>query len=148
MASTNRYIHVPYLIKAGDTLSALAQRFLGDGHRYPEIYQINPWLKSPSEIRAGDTIMVPVLLTPNLLQSDALLEALKPHRADYPTNWATAKAIFYEVSTQYQPTWDRDVDIVAYARREGVIRLAQALGILDDVEAQEELDAVNKAFAG
>jgi len=30
-----------YTVKSGDTLSHLAQKFLGNGNRWPEIYQEN-----------------------------------------------------------------------------------------------------------
>ena len=145
--TTDRFVHVPYLVKAGDTLSEIAFRFLGRVDRCMELAKLNE-IQYPGTIQAGATIMIPVLLTPNLMAHPAVVEALKPHREEYPVSAMHARGIFNHVSSSYQPVWDRDVDIVTHARCEGAIALAQALGILDDIEAQEALDANDKAFQG
>jgi hypothetical protein len=142
-----RYAHVPYLIKAGDTLSALALRFLGRADRYTDLAKLND-LEDPGMIMAGETLMIPVAITPELMHSPVVVEALKPHQHPYPPTTEQAKAIYVNVSSTYSPTWDRDVDIIAQARNEGVVALALALGILDDAEAEHDLDAIEKAFAG
>lgn len=49
-----------YTIQPNDTLSDLAERFLGASSRYKEIYELNrDRLKSPNDIRLGQTIRIP-----------------------------------------------------------------------------------------
>jgi len=48
-------------VKAGESLSILALRHLGDSERYPEIYEANKdILSSPEAVRAGMTLKIPV----------------------------------------------------------------------------------------
>lgn len=47
-----------YLVKEGDTLSALAQRCLGDGNRWHEIHHKNPHVKNPHRIYPGDELLL------------------------------------------------------------------------------------------
>ena len=47
-----------YTIQPGDTLSGIAQQFLGDAGRYPEIAQLNN-IPNPDLINAGATIQIP-----------------------------------------------------------------------------------------
>jgi len=46
-------------INPGDSLWALAQRFLGNGSLWRKIFMANPQLKNPSLIRAGEWIQMP-----------------------------------------------------------------------------------------
>jgi nucleoid-associated protein YgaU len=39
---------VAYIVVPGDSLSAIAQRFLGNGNRWPEIYQKNKGVIGPN----------------------------------------------------------------------------------------------------
>jgi nucleoid-associated protein YgaU len=49
-----------YTVKSGDTLSRIAQQFLGSANRYPEIFEANrPMLKDPDEIYPGQTLRIP-----------------------------------------------------------------------------------------
>ena len=48
-----------YTVKSGDTLWYIAKRYLGDGSRYREIYELNKdILKSPSLIYPGQTLRI------------------------------------------------------------------------------------------
>ena len=48
-------------VRDGDTLTALAERELGDGHRWPEIFAANAdQLTDPDELPAGITLRLPV----------------------------------------------------------------------------------------
>lgn len=46
-------------VKDGDTLWALAEEFLGDGERWPDIAAVNPGLSDPDQIEVGWVLRVP-----------------------------------------------------------------------------------------
>lgn len=49
-----------YVVEYGDTLSAIAERFLGSPHRYDEIYEINrDRLPEPDRLRVGSALRIP-----------------------------------------------------------------------------------------
>lgn len=50
-----------YIIEKGDTLWAVAKQFLGDGNRYPEIFEANrEVIKDPDLIYPGQKIRIPM----------------------------------------------------------------------------------------
>lgn len=50
-----------YVIQKGDTLSALAKRFYGDGNLYPKLFEANrEVIKHPDKIFVGQKIRIPV----------------------------------------------------------------------------------------
>ncbi len=49
-----------YTVKAGDTLSRIAQHLLGDGNAYMEIFNANrDQLTDPNRIKAGQVLKIP-----------------------------------------------------------------------------------------
>lgn len=53
-------IHGKYTVKSGDTLSAIAKRFLGSANRYMEIFNVNKdQLSDPDRIKVGQTLTIP-----------------------------------------------------------------------------------------
>jgi LysM repeat protein len=49
-----------YEVAAGDTLSKIAKRFLGDTNRYQEVFNLNTdQLKDPNLIRVGQKLKIP-----------------------------------------------------------------------------------------
>jgi len=48
-----------YTVKAGDSLSLIAQRLFGDPMRWKEIWNINPQIVDPNVISVGQVINVP-----------------------------------------------------------------------------------------
>jgi nucleoid-associated protein YgaU len=49
-----------YVIEKGDTLSAIAKKFLGNGNRYPEIFEANrEVILDPDKIFPGQKIRIP-----------------------------------------------------------------------------------------
>lgn len=49
-----------YTIVSGDTLSAIARKFLGDGNAYPKIFEANrEVIKDPNKIYPGQVIRIP-----------------------------------------------------------------------------------------
>ena len=51
-----------YTVQAGDTLSAIAEEFLGDGERWREVYEVNRDTigKNPNLIKPGQELALPV----------------------------------------------------------------------------------------
>ncbi len=48
-----------YTIQTGDTLWGLAQRFLGDGHLWPQIWENNQYVLDAHWIYPGDSLLIP-----------------------------------------------------------------------------------------
>ena len=49
-----------YTVKAGDTLSAIAQKYLGDANAYMEIFNANrDQLNDPDKIKPGQVLKIP-----------------------------------------------------------------------------------------
>lgn len=49
-----------HTVKSGDTLSKIAQKYLGDANRYPEIFKANqPMLTDPDLIMVGQVLRIP-----------------------------------------------------------------------------------------
>ncbi|VAX40915.1 hypothetical protein MNBD_PLANCTO02-2268 [hydrothermal vent metagenome] len=82
----------PYRVKAGDTLSSLAEKYLGDKNRYQEIYRANKSkLRSADDLRVGMLIRMPFV--PRLVLQkkagsvskirDVFDDAPKPLKKDY-----------------------------------------------------------------
>jgi hypothetical protein len=78
-----------YTVRAGDTLSGLAARFLGSSQRYREIFEANrEVLATPDDLRIGMVLTIPERLSPRAAVPDAamsiseepvrLVEALEP----------------------------------------------------------------------
>ena len=53
------------VVRRGDTLSAIAARYLGDGSRWPEIFDDNPAIADPWDIRPGQTLTLPETTPPD-----------------------------------------------------------------------------------
>lgn len=51
-----------YKVQAGDTLSAIAEKFLEDGSKYMEIYEANKDLigDDPNQIKVGQELKIPL----------------------------------------------------------------------------------------
>jgi hypothetical protein len=47
------------VVKPGDTLADIAQRYLGDARRWREIWERNRFITNPNRIYPGDTLVIP-----------------------------------------------------------------------------------------
>lgn len=52
-----------YIVKSGDTLFELAEKFYGDGWQYYRIVDANPSITNPDLIRVGDILTIPGVST-------------------------------------------------------------------------------------
>lgn len=52
-----------YVIERGDTLWDLAQRFLGDPYRWPQIWELNDYIRDAQWIYPGDPLVLPATET-------------------------------------------------------------------------------------
>ena len=137
-------VYVPYTIQPGDTLSGISLHFLGSGKLYAEIARINSMeMDSRVLLRAGTTIMIPVPLTPALMESAAIQEALSPTlRKDYPVNAEEARKVYTQVRDEITHTGDYDDRLEAHGKRAGIAVFAEALGILSHPQFLEEMDLI------
>jgi hypothetical protein len=72
-----------HVIKSGETLSALASRYLGSSGRYREIYEANrSVLRSPDDVREGLSIVIPDVNT----SGDRTREPRQSANATLPDN--------------------------------------------------------------
>jgi nucleoid-associated protein YgaU len=54
--------YLPYTVKKDETLSKIAQHYLGSHRLWTVIHEHNPDLRTPEELREGMTIRIPVWL--------------------------------------------------------------------------------------
>lgn len=54
------YSYRLYTVRQGDTLESIAARLLGSTSRYWELADLNPQVKFPLDLSAGDVIRIPV----------------------------------------------------------------------------------------
>jgi LysM repeat protein len=67
-----------YIVKAGDTLSGIANRFLGSGARFLEVYEANrDRLPSPDALQVGQELRIP----PKDIDLETLAGAQPPMRS-------------------------------------------------------------------
>jgi len=58
--ATDTSVHGYYTVKSGDTLSAIAKRFLGSANRYMDIFNANKdQLSDPDKIKVGQKLVIP-----------------------------------------------------------------------------------------
>jgi nucleoid-associated protein YgaU len=56
----NRWSGATYTVQSGDTLSAIAQKYLGDANAYPKIFEANrDKLNDPDKIYPGQKLRIP-----------------------------------------------------------------------------------------
>lgn len=78
-----------YIVRTGDTLESLAQRFLGDSQRWREIWRLNSDVENPHFVRPGQRLRILV----DRLPDDAALVAETSNRVEnqmVPLPWADA----------------------------------------------------------
>ena len=54
-----------YVVRAGDTLEGITQRYLGDSQRWQENWRLNPDLRDPHNLRPGQRLRILVRSIPN-----------------------------------------------------------------------------------
>ena len=58
--ATDTSVYGYYTVKSGDTLSAIAKRFLGGANRYMDIFNANKdQLSDPDKIKVGQKLVIP-----------------------------------------------------------------------------------------
>ncbi|WP_055076066.1 LysM peptidoglycan-binding domain-containing protein [Pseudanabaena sp. 'Roaring Creek'] len=74
-----------YIVKAGDTLSAIAKRFLGVNGDWREIARINN-ITNPASLQIGQRLMIPTDPSPPITQSPEVAMVRNTLQAVYPPN--------------------------------------------------------------
>ncbi|TYQ31620.1 LysM peptidoglycan-binding domain-containing protein [Pseudanabaena sp. UWO310] len=74
-----------YIVKAGDTLSAIAKRFLGVNGDWREIARINN-ITNPASLQIGQRLMIPNASSPPITQSPEVAMVRNTLQAVYPPN--------------------------------------------------------------
>jgi nucleoid-associated protein YgaU len=87
LANANRI-----LINQGDTLWMLAARYLGNGIRWHKILAVNPQLKNPNLIRAGEWLALPLGVSETPAGSETLSGKIRVQKGD--TLWGLAQLNF------------------------------------------------------
>lgn len=74
-----------HVVRAGETLWSLAERYLGDGHRWREIQQLNPEIiTAPQQLPVGATITLPGVRTAPAAPAAPAPRALPPQAVSPP----------------------------------------------------------------
>jgi len=72
-----------HIVKKGDTLWDLGQKYLGSPYAWPQIWELNKWVKDPHWIYPGDPLLIPTertVLSENIIAPypDKLVADLQP----------------------------------------------------------------------
>lgn len=74
-----------YIVKAGDTLSAIAKRFLGVNGDWREIARINN-ITNPASLQIGQRLLIPTAESPPIAQSPEVVMVKNTLQGVYPPN--------------------------------------------------------------
>lgn len=80
-----------HVVRPGDTLEGIARKYLGEGGKWPNNWQLNPGVKDPNLIKPGQRLRV--LLPGNLPPSGALVSKISNRVDDQllPLDWREAE---------------------------------------------------------
>ncbi len=80
-----------YVVRPGDTLEGITERFLGTPKLWRENWRLNPWLKDPHTLHAGDRLRV--IVSRQLPPRSAELEkvARRVEEKPHPNPWIPAR---------------------------------------------------------
>ena len=74
-----------YIVKAGDTLSAIARRFLGANGDWREIARLNN-ITNPASLQIGQRLLIPVAARPPIAQNPEVAMVMNTLQGVYPPN--------------------------------------------------------------
>ena len=74
-----------YIVKAGDTLSAIAKRFLGVNGDWREIARINN-ITNPASLQIGQRLLIPIAASPPITQNPEVAMVRNTLQGVYPPN--------------------------------------------------------------
>lgn len=74
-----------YFVKAGDTLSAIAKRFLGVNGDWREIARINN-ITNPASLQIGQRLLIPIAASPPIAQNPEVAMVRNTLQGVYPAN--------------------------------------------------------------
>jgi LysM repeat protein len=121
-----------YTVRRGDTLSAIAQRELGDPNRWREIAQANG-IRDPRSLMPGQQLVIPAAATRTM---DIPQPRVRPRIASGPVGPTTARGVL-DMGPRPRPGGAPDASRVPDPR----MRPSPAMAQWDDVDAMTEIDA-------
>lgn len=129
----------PYVVRRGDTLSAIAQRELGDPNRWREIAQANG-IRDPRSLMPGQQLVIPAAATRTV---DIPQPRVRPRIASGPVGPTTRQGVL-DMGPTRRPA-DRWVAGAGGAPDAGRVpeprmRPAPAMAQWDDIDAMTEVD--------
>jgi len=74
-----------YIVKAGDTLSAIAKRFLGINADWREVARINK-ITNPASLQIGQRLLIPIAAAPPIAQNSEVAMVRNTLQGVYPPN--------------------------------------------------------------
>jgi hypothetical protein len=154
-APTSPTVAALHIVRPGETLRQIAQRFLGSSELWPEIHRLNPGIANPDQIEPGERVRIPNLKS---LLPAARLSRLSREVEDQPSpiGWGTAQLgdVLVErdgVRTRRKSSAEMQFldgarltvteDSLVFLRRSGAVLRGVERKSIEIVEGQADLEA-------
>jgi len=125
-----------YVVRAGDTLRAITQRYLGSEERWEENWRLNSWIPDPDRLKPGQRIRV---LFRRLPEDGALLAQISNvvEGQQLPLPWESSRLFDLLRSRDGLRTQKRSSASLLFADRSELKVTEESLVFLEQIPAQE-----------